>query len=43
MNLHSAADEAHGRVLELRDEYGRPTARERTDEQPSLYEKARQL
>jgi hypothetical protein len=35
-----AADEAHARVLELRDTYGAPTATPWTDEQHGTYETA---
>jgi uncharacterized protein YukE len=37
--LQQAADRAHARVEELRDEYGRPTA-DWTDEQTAAYETA---
>ena len=34
------ADEAHSRVLELRDAFGRPSAAAWSDEQTAAYEKA---
>ncbi|WP_346283447.1 hypothetical protein [Streptomyces sp. T21Q-yed] len=40
MELQRAADEAHGRVLELRDTYGQPTATPWTVEQTGNYETA---
>jgi hypothetical protein len=40
VEMQRAADEAHGRVLELRDTYGRPTATPWTVEQTEAYETA---
>ncbi|MFH9968533.1 hypothetical protein ACH4PR_45800 [Streptomyces mirabilis] len=40
VEMQRAADEAHGRVLELRDTYGRPTATSWTVEQTEAYETA---
>jgi hypothetical protein len=38
--MQQAADEAHARVLALRDEYGPPTAAAWSDEQTAAYEQA---
>ncbi|MFM9812896.1 hypothetical protein ACKI16_30845 [Streptomyces scabiei] len=40
VEMQRAADEAHGRVLELRDSYGRPTATPWTPQQTDTYETA---
>ncbi|MEU9157818.1 hypothetical protein AB0D59_46640 [Streptomyces sp. NPDC048417] len=40
VEMQRAADEAHGRVLELRDAHGRPTATPWTVEQTEAYETA---
>ncbi|MEU0671340.1 hypothetical protein ABZ330_00310 [Streptomyces sp. NPDC006172] len=40
VTLQRAADTAHAHVLHLRDQYGRPTQVEWTDEQTLTYEKA---
>ncbi|MET7607733.1 hypothetical protein [Streptomyces avermitilis] len=40
VEMQRAADEAHGRVLELRDAYGRPSATPWTPEQNEAYETA---
>lgn len=40
VKLQHAADQAHAHVLALRDQYGRPTAVEWTDEQTLTYEQA---
>ncbi|MFH9823037.1 hypothetical protein [Streptomyces bobili] len=38
--MQRAADQAHAHVQELRDQYGRPTVVEWTDEQTLTYEQA---
>jgi hypothetical protein len=38
--MQRAADEAHARVLALRDKYGRPTVSEWSDEQTAEYDTA---
>ncbi|MEV0982699.1 hypothetical protein [Streptomyces sp. NPDC049915] len=43
VDMQRTADEAHARVLELREEYGRPTADAGSEEQGALYEKAWQV
>lgn len=40
VTLQRAADQAHAAVLALRDQYGRPTQVEWTDEQTLTYEQA---
>src|SRR3982751_6191916 len=40
VEMRRAADEAHGRVRELKDTYGRPTAQPWSPEQTETYEKA---
>ncbi|MFG2683981.1 hypothetical protein [Streptomyces sp. NPDC048392] len=40
VEMQRAADEAHGRVLELRDTYGRPTSTPWSSEQTEAYETA---
>ncbi|WP_086765387.1 hypothetical protein [Streptomyces bobili] len=40
VQMQHAADQAHAHVLQLRDQYGRPTVIEWTDEQTLTYEKA---
>jgi hypothetical protein len=40
VQLQRAADQAHAAVLALRDQYGRPTQVEWTDEQTLTYEQA---
>ncbi|AWT42532.1 MULTISPECIES: hypothetical protein [Streptomyces] len=40
VTMQQAADEAHARVLALRDEYGPPTAAAWSDEQTVAYEQA---
>lgn len=40
VEMQQAADEAHARVLELRDSYGRPTETPWSQEQTETYEKA---
>ncbi|KMS74297.1 hypothetical protein ACM01_14645 [Streptomyces viridochromogenes] len=40
VEMQKAADEAHGRVLELQDTYGRPTVTPWLPEQTEAYEKA---
>ena len=40
LEMQKTADEAHGRVLELRDTYGRPTVTPWSEEQTETYEKA---
>ncbi|MFJ3310928.1 hypothetical protein ACIPSA_49965 [Streptomyces sp. NPDC086549] len=40
VEMQKAADEAHGRVRELKDTYGRPTSQPWSPEQTEAYEKA---
>jgi hypothetical protein len=40
VNMQRTADQAHAHVIQLRDQYGRPTAIEWTDEQTLTYEQA---
>lgn len=40
VTMQRAADQAHAAVLALRDQYGRPSAVEWTDEQTLTYEQA---
>ena len=40
VQMQQAADQAHAHVLQLRDQYGRPTQVEWTDEQTLTYEQA---
>lgn len=40
VEMQKAADQAHARVLELRDAYGRPTQTVWSQEQTEAYEKA---
>ncbi|MFF7452129.1 MULTISPECIES: hypothetical protein [unclassified Streptomyces] len=40
VDMQRSADQAHARVLQLRDEYGRPSDVEWTDEQTLTYEQA---
>lgn len=40
VNMQRTADQAHDHVVQLRDQYGRPTAVEWADEQTLAYEQA---